>query len=198
NGRSDLPRNIGSLQALHALGITVFAFDYRGFGASQHGPPSQEKAYADGVAALHYLTVTRHLDPTQIVVYGEDLGAAVAATVAQQSPKIAGLILENPQPSLTRQVKREQHLHLLPMWLLFRQNFDISGTVSSLAMPKLILVSPAFPEDVPGAAKIYAETPAPKQKVQLHLRPGTPAYTLPAWSDAVRNFLNTLAAASTQ
>ena len=198
NGRTDLPGNIDSLQAFHALGISVFAFDYRGFGASQHGHPSQKKAYADGIAALHYLTGIRRLDPTHIVVYGAGLGAAVAATVARQSPKIAGIILENPQPSLTRQVKREQHIHLLPMGLLFQDSFDISRTMPQLNMPKLILFTSALPEYAPGAAEIYAKSPAPRQKVQLHPGPGVPPYTLPEWSEAVRSFLNTLTARTAQ
>ena len=126
------------------------------------------------------------------------MGAAVAATVVQQSPKIAGIILENPQPSLTRQVKREQHIHLLPMGLLFQDSFDISRTVPQLHMPKLILFTSALPEYVSGAATIYAESPAPRQKVQLHPHPGVPTYTLPEWSDAVRSFLTPLAARAAQ
>lgn len=194
NGRTDLSTNVDALQAFHKLGVSVFAFDYRGFGASQRGQPSQKKAYADGIAALHYLTGIRHIDPGHIVIYGEGLGSAVAATVARHSPQIAGIILENPQPSLTQQVKREERLPLLPVSLLLRDKFDISNTVPSLAMPKLILVNPTPPEYIYGAAKIYAATPAPKQKVQLPPHSGVPAYNLPQWNEAVRKFLGMIVA----
>ena len=42
----------------------------------------------------------RHIPADHIVIYGARLGAAVAAHIAQNSPNIAGLILEDPQPSL--------------------------------------------------------------------------------------------------
>src|SRR5665213_3101643 len=48
DGRSNLPQNVAAFRAFHTLGISVFAFDYRGFGASQQGHPSQQKAYQDG------------------------------------------------------------------------------------------------------------------------------------------------------
>ncbi|MHB8391002.1 MAG: alpha/beta fold hydrolase, partial [Acidobacteriaceae bacterium] len=198
NGRTDLPENVDALKAFHALGIPVFAFDYRGFGASQKTHPSQQKAYADGIAAFDYLTGMRHIPPHRIVVYGAGLGAAVAATVAQQSPEIAGIILEDPQPSFTQEVKREQHIHLLPMWLVFQDRFDITHIVPRLPMPKLILVTPTVPEYAPGAAKLYASATAPKQSVEINTPRGVPVFTQPQWREAVSNFLNTLAAPSAE
>ena len=58
NGHTDLPGNVDALKALHALGVNVFAFDYQGFGKSQVGHPSQQKAYANGVAALRLFNWT--------------------------------------------------------------------------------------------------------------------------------------------
>ena len=49
------------LQALHNLGINIFAFDYRGFGKSVNIHPSQASTYEDADAAWRYLTDTRHL-----------------------------------------------------------------------------------------------------------------------------------------
>lgn len=198
NGRTDLPENVDALKAFHALGIQVFAFDYRGFGASQSVHPSQQKAYADGTVALNYLAGMRHIPRDRIVVYGAGLGAAVAATVVQRSPKIAGIILEDPQPSFAQEVKREQHIHLLPMWLVFQDRFDIASIVPRLPMPKLILVTPTVPEYAPGAAKLYASATAPKQSVQINPPRGVPAYTQPQWREAVSNFLNALAAPSAE
>ena len=198
NGRSDLPRNVPALQAFHALGIDVFSFDYRGFGASQPGHPSQQKAYADGAAALAYLTGMRHIPPHRILLYGAELGAAVAVSVAQQSPGIAGLILENPQPSLAREVKREQHIHVLPMWLIFRDRFDIAGMLPSLKMPKLIVATPTLPEYASGVAAVDAAAVAPKKKIRIDLLPGASLYTNPQWLQAIGSFLHTLTAPSPQ
>lgn len=190
NGHTGLADNVDALLAFHALGVNVFAFDYQGFGKSQSGHPSQQRAYANGAAALDYLTGLRHISPDHVVIYGARLGAAVAAHVAQSSPNIAGLILEDPQPSLAKEVKQEQHIHLLPMWLVFQDRFDISEIVPSLKIPKLVLSTHAMRQYASGATQVYREASAPKQKVTIE---NQPAYLQPTWRTAVGNFLNTLA-----
>ena len=193
NGHADLPGNVDALKAIHALGVNVFAFDYQGFGNSQAGHPSQKNAYSNGIAALNYLAGLRHIPADHIVLYGARLGAAVAAHVAQSSPNIAGLILEDPQPSLAKEIKHEQHIHLLPMWLIFQDRFDISGIVSSLKMPKLILSSPGMRRYTSGAVQIYQNIPAPKQQAIITGSSNDPAYTLAGWRIAVGDFLNSIA-----
>jgi alpha/beta superfamily hydrolase len=196
NGHTDLPDNVEAFAALHAIGVNVFAFDYQGFGKSQTGHPSQQKAYSNGISALSYLTGLRHIPADHVIVYGARLGAAVAAHVAQSSPNIAGLILEDPQPSLTHEVKREQHIHLLPMWLVFQDRFDISGIVPSLKMPKLILSTPAMRQYASGAAQVYNESSAPKQQAAITESSNPVLYAVPKWRTAVGNFLTTLASES--
>ncbi len=189
DGRTALPENIDALRAFHALGVSVFAFDYRGFGASQPGHPSQQKSYADGIAALHYLTDTHHIDPKRIVIYGAELGAAVAAHVAQQSPYLAGVMLENPQPSFAKRVKREQHIHVLPLWLIFPDRFDISRIVPALKMPKLFI----FTGNDADATGLYANAPASKRKVRIDGNTNVSLYAQPTWQEAVRRFLTSVA-----
>lgn len=192
NGHTDLPGNVGALQAFHSLGVNVFAFDYQGFGQSQAGHPSQKKAYANGVAALNYLTGLRHIPADHIVLYGARLGAAVAAHVVQNAPNIAGLILEDPQPSLATEIKREQHIHLLPMWLIYRDRFDISSIVPTLKMPKLILSTPAMRPYASGAARVYNDAPPPKQNAVISGSSNEPVYKQPHWRTAVSHFLRSL------
>jgi hypothetical protein len=196
NGHTDLPGNLDAFKAFHALGVNVFAFDYQGFGNSHTGHPSQQKAYSNGVAALNYMTGLRHIPADHVIVYGARLGAAVAAHVAQSSPNIAGLILEDPQPSLTHEVKLEQHIHLLPMWLVFQDRFDITGVVPSLKMPKLILSTPAMRQYASGVAQVYNESSAPKQKAAITESSNPVLYAVPKWRTAVGNFLTTLASES--
>ena len=186
NGRTALPDNVAALQAFHALGVSVFAFDYRGFGASQHVHPSQRKAYADGVAALDYLTATRHIDAKKIVVYGAGLGSAIAVHVARQTPQIAALILESPQPSLVQEVKRELHIHVLPLWLIFQQRFDIAPIVPTLKMPKLFLVTP----NDANATTLYKQAREPKQIDRIPKNINETIYTQPAWLQAMHSFLH--------
>gem|GEM_PF-7117019 len=189
DGRSNLPGNLAALRAFHALGLSVFAFDYQGFGNSQGKHPTEQKAYQDGLAAFRFVTGMQHIDPHRIVVYGAEVGAAVAAQVALQQPQIAGLVLENPQPSLVKQVRRQQHIHALPMWLIFPNRFDIAPIVPALKMPKLVIATPAQPEFETGASAIYREAAAPKQMVKLN---AAQVYTQAAWQRAMRSFIDSL------
>jgi uncharacterized protein len=193
NGHTDLPDNVEALKALHELGVNVFAFDYQGFANSQAGHPSQQKAYANGIAALNYLTGLRHIPADQVVLYGARVGAAVAAHVAQTSPNVAGLILEDPQPSLTQEVKREQHIHLLPMWLVFQDRFDMAGALPMLKMPKLILSTPTMRSYALGTAQVYDAAAATKQRTDIPGPSNRPVYSRQEWSTAVADFLNTIA-----
>ncbi len=192
DGHSDLPGNLEALRAFHTLGVSIFAFDYRGFGQSQPGHPSQRKAYEDGAAALRHVTNALHIDPAHIIVYGAALGSAVAVHVAWESPQIAGIILENPQPSMVKQVRREQHIHMLPIWLIFSERFDISRLVPLLTMPKLVISTAAKPEYRTGAQAIYGEAIGPKKIVQLNMTANDSIYTQPAWQQAVGKFLKSL------
>lgn len=192
NGRKTLPENIDALRGLHSLGVSVFAFDYRGTGESQAGHPSQEKSYRDGVAALRYLTGMKNIPLGRIVLYGAETGSAIAAHTAAQFPAIAGLILEDPQPSLTKQVKREQHIHLLPMWLVFTENFNIAGIIPRLKMPKLVIGTSEKPEYFMGAATIYDQAIAPKQKIRIAADASKSIYSQTIWQQTMQTFLNSL------
>ena len=64
DGSGSLSDTLPQLQALHNLGINIFAFDYRGFGKSLNVHPSEASTYEDADAAWRYLTDTRHLSPS--------------------------------------------------------------------------------------------------------------------------------------
>ena len=87
-----------NLAELYRIGLSVFLFDYRGYGKSG-GIPSEEGLYQDAVAAYAYLTTTRGIRADRLVLFGRSLGACVAGTLAGQRP-VAGVILESPFPSI--------------------------------------------------------------------------------------------------
>ncbi len=66
-----------NLKLLYQSGLSVFLFDYRGYGRSQ-GRPSEDGLYRDALGAYDYLTRTRMIRPERIVLFGRSLGAAVA------------------------------------------------------------------------------------------------------------------------
>ncbi|MEM9006302.1 MAG: alpha/beta hydrolase [Cyanobacteria bacterium P01_F01_bin.86] len=86
------------LEQLHDWGFSVFAYDYRGYGASD-GHPSERNAYQDAEAAYRYLTEQLQIPPEQIILYGRSLGGGSATELATRYP-VGGLILESTFTSI--------------------------------------------------------------------------------------------------
>lgn len=124
-----------NLRELYRIGLSVFLFDYRGYGRSQ-GRPSEEGLYLDAVGAYDYLTRTRMIRPERIVFFGRSLGAAVAGELATQQPA-AGLILESPFPSVEAVTKF--HYGGLPLHWLLGAEFRLIDRLPQLSLPKLII-----------------------------------------------------------
>jgi fermentation-respiration switch protein FrsA (DUF1100 family) len=124
-----------NLRELYRLGLSVFIFDYRGFGRSQ-GSPSEEGLYQDAAGAYDYLTRTRLIRPERMVIFGRSLGAAVAGHLASYKPS-AGLILESPFPSVEA-VARFYYGGLPVHWLLGAE-FRLIDLLPKLSLPKLII-----------------------------------------------------------
>lgn len=77
-------------------GISVFIFDYRGFGRSG-GRASESKIFRDSLAAFDYV---RQRTKNDVVLYGESVGGPYAAYVAKERKKVRAVVLENTFPSL--------------------------------------------------------------------------------------------------
>jgi fermentation-respiration switch protein FrsA (DUF1100 family) len=124
-----------NLSLLYQSGLSVFLFDYRGYGRSQ-GKPSEEGLYQDALGAYDYLTRTRMIRPERIVLFGRSLGAAVAGELAVQKPA-AGLILESSFPSIEAVAKF--HYGGLPVHWLLGADFSLIDRLPQLSLPKLII-----------------------------------------------------------
>jgi len=161
DGAGSLSSTLPQLQALHALGLNLFAFDYRGFGKSVNMHPSERSTYEDADAAWRYLTETRHLDPGTIVLDGVGLGAAIAAETARRHPGTPGLILEQPRPPVLESLQFDPQMRLLPVRLLFHDRFDPAETLAHLRTPKLFVYSKS------DADRYYGKAADPKQKATL-------------------------------
>jgi fermentation-respiration switch protein FrsA (DUF1100 family) len=77
-------------------GVSVFVFDWRGYGKSE-GAPSEAKLKLDALAAYGFAAA--HAKPDDIVLYGESLGGPYAAYVAKER-KARCVVIENSFPSL--------------------------------------------------------------------------------------------------
>ncbi|HEX5362884.1 MAG TPA: alpha/beta hydrolase [Gallionella sp.] len=77
----NISHRLDAIRQFRDMGLSVFIFDYRGYGQST-GKPSEEGTYRDAEAAWQHLTAQRGIAPAHIVIFGESLGAAVAAHLA--------------------------------------------------------------------------------------------------------------------
>jgi len=184
DGSGSLSATLPQLQALHKLGINLFAFDYRGFGNSVKTHPSEKSTCDDADAAWRYLTETRHLPPSTIVIDGVRLGAAIAAETARRHPQAPALILEDLQPPVLDSLQFDPRMRLLPIRLLFHDRFDPAETLAHLRTPKLLLYAgPA------AAGRYYEQAAEPKQKEILSGATGSPLYGDQNYLADLRSFL---------
>jgi hypothetical protein len=149
---------------LRALGLGIFAFDYRGYGESE-GSPDERGVYLDAVAAYRYLSDTLGIPADRIVIFGHSLGSAVAVELATREPA-AGLVLDG---ALLSGVARGQELYpWLPVRLIARNRFESDRKIGRLTLPKLFLHARA--DDVVPihhGERLFALAPEPKRFVPL-------------------------------
>jgi uncharacterized protein len=161
DGSGSLSDTLPQLLALHNLGLSIFAFDYRGFGKSVNIHPSQASTYEDADAAWRYLTDTRHIPPSAIVLDGVGLGAAIAVETARRHSQEAALILEDPKPPILDSLQFDARTRLMPVRLLFRDRFDPAQTLAALRTPKLMLYS------TDSNPRYYDQAAEPKQRATV-------------------------------
>ncbi len=89
----NISHRVENLKLLHALGLNIFIFDYRGYGQSG-GVASEKGTYRDAEAALSYLTSAKGVSLGQVVLFGRSLGGAVAIDLACRH-SFPGIILES-------------------------------------------------------------------------------------------------------
>lgn len=160
----NISHRLDSLEIFHRLGLSVFLFDYRGYGISE-GKPSEEGVYSDVEGAWRWLTEERGIRPEAIVLFGRSLGGAAAAWAAQKySP--AGLILESTFTSLADIGKH--HYFFLPVKLIVGNSFDTLGKMKNISCPVLVAAS-LEDEIVPGEQGqiLFEAARPPKRFLQL-------------------------------
>jgi uncharacterized protein len=137
-----------TLDRLHNLGINVFAFDYRGYGYSADTHPDQIRMTQDAESALTYLNTSRSIPAHQIIPYGVGIGASLATNLTTNHSDIPALILESPKGDLLDAVRHDPHAVLMPVRLIFHEDFPLVQPLAMLRTPKLLLSSgelePAF------------------------------------------------------
>jgi pimeloyl-ACP methyl ester carboxylesterase len=136
----NLSDTIDDLAQLHAAGVNIFAFDYRGYGQSVFAHPSEARWREDAESALNYLTATRHIDPHTIVLDGTALGANLALEVAAAHPELAGVVLNAPLDNPVDAIFNDPRARLVPAHLLVSDRYDILIPVRKLEIRSLLLL----------------------------------------------------------
>ncbi|HET7831588.1 MAG TPA: alpha/beta hydrolase [Gallionella sp.] len=158
-------RNIGynleHTMRLHDLGYNVLLPDYRGYGKSSGGKPSEAKVYEDAEAAWQYLLKVRGVKPRQAFIYGHSLGGAIAIDLAVHHPEAAGLVAESTFTSM--QAMGELEYGYLPVGSLINQRFESLQKIGQLKIP-LLLIHGTWDKKIPVnmAQQLFAAAPQPK------------------------------------
>ena len=140
--RWNLTGQLFRIEQLHAMGFSVLAVDYRGFGESRGALPSERSVYQDALIAWQHLA---RLQPeaSKRFIYGHSLGGAVAVNLAheladdKQSPQAAGLIVESSFTNLGDVATAVSNTSLPVRWLL-SQEFDSLSKIGAVGVPVLI------------------------------------------------------------
>ena len=133
----NLGSNVERIARLNRMGFAVLAVDYRGYGTSGGGFPSEIQVYEDAEVAWNFLVQERHIDPKHAFIYGHSLGGAIAIELALRRPQAAGLIVESTftsMPELARTL-----YWMFPVDWLLNQRFDALARVPMLRVPTLFI-----------------------------------------------------------
>jgi pimeloyl-ACP methyl ester carboxylesterase len=145
DGKGSMSDAIPQAHILHDANLNVLLFDYRGFGHSGSTHPTQAMMQEDAESALNYLRDKHNLHPGGVLVYGVGLGASLAVKLCSQHALITAVILDSPLGDTQSQLLHETRTKLIPVRLLFHEQFPLAAPLQTLTTPKLIISYPATP-----------------------------------------------------
>jgi uncharacterized protein len=115
------------------LGVSVLAFDHRGYGRSE-GAPSEAGILADARAGRQWLAERAGIAESDVVLYGRSLGGGVVVDLAADGAR--GLILESTFTSLPDVARLK--LPLLPVNWLMHNRLDSIEKIGRYRGPLLV------------------------------------------------------------
>lgn len=131
----NISNRAGVASQLAMRGVSVFLFDYRGYGRSE-GTPAERALMLDSLAAYDFVRADLGEDPRSIVLYGESLGGAYAAYVAARRPARC-VVIENSFPSLSAMAAH--HYRGTPFSMIVRRSLTTLDWLNSARIPVLVM-----------------------------------------------------------
>lgn len=135
NNRETAEAGAELARALRARGVGVVLVEYRGYGASRGGAPSEEGLYRDAEAALDMLAA-RGVGPERVVLSGTSLGTGVAVEMARRG-RGKRLVLVSPYTSIPDLVTGV--VPVVPARLLLTDHFDTLAKAADVHVPALVI-----------------------------------------------------------
>ncbi|WP_295851595.1 alpha/beta fold hydrolase [uncultured Xylophilus sp.] len=124
------------IRRMQEMGFSVLAIDYRGFGKSSAGLPSEATAAEDAQAAWDWLA-QRFPDRSRYV-FGHSLGGAIAIDLATRIPDASGVIVEGTFTNIADVVSTFKW-GWLPFSALITQRFESIDKVKRIQAPLLVV-----------------------------------------------------------
>lgn len=134
--RYDVRGSAPRMRRMHELGFAVLGVDYRGFGRSTAGLPSEALAAEDARAAWDWLG--RQHPQARRFIFGHSLGGAIGVNLASEVGDEAGLIVEGSFTSIPDVVSTFRW-GWLPVSPLITQRFDAASRVAGVGSPLLVV-----------------------------------------------------------
>ena len=159
--RWNVASSASRMRRLQSLGFSVLAIDYRGFGKSTAGLPSEDTAYEDARAAWDWLAAHHPQRPRYI--FGHSLGGAIAIDLASRVGDEHGTLVEGTFTSIA-DVASTFRWGWLPVSLLITQRFESIAKVPRIGSPLLVVHGDhdgLIPSDL--GRRLYEAATGPKQ-----------------------------------
>ena len=155
----NIGHGLGQAVFYRRLGVNVLAVDYRGYGKSS-GSPDESGVYRDADAAYDHLIRVRHIQPTNIFVYGHSLGGAVAVDLASRRD-CGGLIVQSSFTSIRDMARRTFRIPLFEY--IPKSRFNSLAKILHVRAA-ILIVHGTRDETVPYSMgqRLFAAAPEPK------------------------------------
>jgi len=163
----NIASKLGIVEALAKLDVSVFTYDYCGYGKTT-GLPNLNNVCQSAYCAYDYLTRTKGVESKHLILYGESLGGAISAELARLLP-VGGLIIQSGFISLREiAVEKMPILRIYPSFMFPKPSLDTRRSLAKLQVPVLIVHGfndPVVPYH--HAEKLFEQSRPPKRLVKL-------------------------------